>query len=76
MSRDHNLALSEAKKMVDLITTSAKELSSKERETIAKDTVNNWANYYNKGIFRILHICDSIRGTRCNGMGGARFQAF
>lgn len=49
MSRDQQISLSEAKKMVGLITSSSNELSFQEREAIAKDTVANWSNYYNKG---------------------------
>ena len=49
MARDLDFALSEAKRMVDIITKPTSEVSEEIRNQIASDTVDNFAEYYNKG---------------------------
>ena len=49
MSRDISKAVTEAKRMVDMITSSGTELTKSEGERLAKDTAENFANYVNKG---------------------------
>lgn len=47
--RDTDNALFEAKKMVDLIMTPESDLQQKDREWVAKEVSNNFANHVNKG---------------------------
>lgn len=47
--RDKNLALAEAKKMVDLIRTPDSEITDAERHWIAESTYENFADHINKG---------------------------
>jgi len=47
--RDMDTAFSEARKMVDLITTPEADLSQTDREWVAAEVSNNFANHVNKG---------------------------
>lgn len=48
-SRNTDLAFSEATKMIDLIMTPELELSQSDREWVATEVSNNFANHVNKG---------------------------
>ena len=47
--RNNNLALNEAKKMVDLIRTPESEVTDAERHWVAESTYQNFADHINKG---------------------------
>ena len=49
MARDIETALSEARRMVDIITTPTADVPEEVRNKLASDTVENFGNYYNKG---------------------------
>ena len=77
MSRNKDLAHSEAKKMVDLITSSTVELSKEELEAIAYENVTNWEKYYNKGFLEYFTSVTQSAGpavTEWIGQGSKLFD--
>ncbi|MCG8548838.1 MAG: putrescine aminotransferase [Desulfobacterales bacterium] len=59
--RDVDTAFSEARKMVDLITTPEADLSQADREWVAAEVSDNFANHVNKGF---LEYRKSVTETR------------